>query len=222
MSREDLLKKNLAILKDVYLKVKPYLKETIVIIVTNPLDVMTYAFKQLSGIERNHLIGMGPSLDSSRLANLLSQELSVPVNEIKTMVVADHGKDMLPLLRLSTFQDKPIVKRLDQETCHGVKERTIDRGRQIVELFKTGSAYFAPSAAIFQLVRAILEDRKEVIPVCAFLEGEYGLKDIAIGVPAIIAKEGIKEIIELTFTTEEHRAFLSAAEALRKLQSGIV
>ncbi len=211
MTREDLLKKNANIIKEVCTKIKPFLNDSkIVIIVTNPLDITTYiAYKQLN-ISRFRLFGMGGTLDSGRFNNLIARELNCSSSDIETMVIASHGKDMLPLLRLSTVKNKPLLDIISKEKQQKLIEDTVRRGASIVELAGSGSAYFGPSAAIFNIVAGIITNKTLKTCASCYLEGEYDAEDICIGVPVEINSKGISKIIQLKLSQEE-KSFFNAA-----------
>jgi malate dehydrogenase len=217
MTREELLSKNAAILKDICLEIKTQAPNSIVIIVTNPLDLMTYFALKTTGFNPQKIFGMGISLDASRFANLIAQELNIPVTDIEATVIGAHGEGMLPLTRFTTIKGLPLDKFIDDKTTEALMNRTIDRGREIVSLLGSGSAYFAPSAAIAAIVRTIAKDEKRILGVSAYLNGEYGIKDICIGVPCRLGRQGIEKIIELDLEKEEKESLLNCAESIRKL-----
>jgi malate dehydrogenase len=217
MTREELLSKNAAILKDICSGIKTQSPDAIVIIVTNPLDLMTYFALKITGFSPKKIFGMGVSLDASRFANLIAQELNIPITDIEATVIGAHGEGMLPLIRFTTIKGLPLDKFIDAKARENLMHKTIDRGREIVSLLGSGSAYFAPSAAIASLVRAIAKDEKRVLGISAYLNGEYGIKDICIGVPCRLGKGGIEKIIELDLEKGEKEALLNCAESIRKL-----
>ncbi len=216
MTREDLISKNAALVKDIAEKIKPFLKDAIVITVTNPLDLMTYYFKKLPHLDSSRLIGMGSKLDSGRFANLLASKLKTGIKNIEPVVIASHGIDMLPLDRLTKSGNKPLTELLDDEELKSLSKATVERGAQIVALYESGSAYFAPSAAILEIIKSIVKDEKKTICACAYLNGEYGLKDICIGVPLKIGKSGIEEIVALPLDDKEKQAFLLSAQSIKE------
>ncbi|MBN1913841.1 MAG: malate dehydrogenase [Candidatus Omnitrophica bacterium] len=217
MTREELLNKNAQIVKEVALKIKEHSFGAIVIIVTNPLDLMTYLAKEVTGIMPGKVLGMGISLDASRFANLISQELGVACSDIEAQVIGSHGEGMLPLVRFCKVKGAPLSKLLDDERIALLAKRTVERGKEIVAALGSGSAYFAPSAAIADLVKAIAKDEKRTIGVCTYLNGQYGIKDVCIGLPCVIGKGGIEKIIELELDTQEKESLLKSAGALRAL-----
>lgn len=216
MTREELLVKNGAILKDICLKIKQLCPKALVIVVTNPLDLMTYLVIKLTGFTRERVFGMGPSLDASRFSNLISQELNVPASEIEALVIGAHGETMVPLSRFSYIGGVSLTKMLPKEKIAQLCENTVKQGAQIVNLLGSGSAYFAPSASIGNLVKIIFKDEKKTIGVCAYLNGEYGLKDICIGVPVRLGKNGIEKIIDLELNKEELANLHKSADSIRE------
>ena len=182
--------------------------------VTNPLDTMTYLAWKISGFPPKRVLGMAPLLDQSRMATFIAMELKAPVTEVKAMVLGTHGDLMVPVPSQTTVSGKPITKLLSQEKIEQIIERTRKAGAEIVSYLKTGSAYYAPSAAAAYMVESILKDKKEVIPSSVFAQGKYGLKDLYIGLPAKLGKNGVEEIIEIELTEEEKQALNRSAEAI--------
>jgi len=221
MTREELLAKNTAILKEVCLNIKKLAGSAIVIVVTNPLDLMTYYALKVLGFKHNKVIGMGISLDSARFANLISKQLNIPVMDIDACVIGSHGEGMLPLTRFSSIKGVKLDEFLDEAMADSLAKRTVGRGAEIVSLLGSGSAYFAPSAAIAALVKVIAKDEKKTLGVCACLNGEYGLKDVCIGVPCRIGRNGIENIIELDLNPQEKEALLKSAASLKEQYSRI-
>jgi malate dehydrogenase len=217
MTREELLDKNKQILKDLCLNVKKLAPESIIIVVTNPLDLMTYFVLKATGFKAHKVFGMGITLDSARFANLISQELNIPASDIEACVIGSHGEGMLPLPRFTKIKGVALDEFLDDKKIKTLIIKTIERGKEIVSLLGSGSAYFAPSAAIVALVKVIAKDEKRIQGVSAYLNGEYGLKDICIGVPCRLGRGGIEKIIELDLNKEEKESFLNSAQSLRKL-----
>lgn len=215
MTREDLISKNAQIVKDICLNIKKLSPQGIVIVVTNPLDLMTFLALKLTGFSPKKVFGMGITLDASRFANLISAELNVPNTDIETSVIASHGEGMLPLPGSTTIKDAPLNKFLDPEKIAQLCARNVNRGAEIVSLLGSGSAYFAPSAAILGLARAIAKDEKRIIGVSAYLNGEYGIKDICTGVPCRIGRQGIEKIVELELSKPERDVFNASAEKIR-------
>ncbi|MCX5707450.1 MAG: malate dehydrogenase [Candidatus Omnitrophica bacterium] len=220
MTREDLLSKNSRILKEICEKVKVLAPDSIVIIVTNPLDAMTYYAVKILGFDRRKVFGMGVTLDGSRFANIISRELKVPVNKIQPVVIGSHGESMLPMPRFTMVGSFPLTEfAKDPAKIAMLVKKTVERGKEIVALFGSGSAYFAPSAAIASLVSAIIRDKRIPLGVSAQLNGEYGLEDICCGVPCVIGEQGIVKIVELDLNPQEKKNFLESVEAIRNLNA---
>ncbi len=215
MTREDLLLKNAGIMDSVCERIKKYAPQAIVIIVSNPLDVMTYrAFKKLN-FPRERVFGMGVNLDTSRFANLIASKLNVSIKGVHALVIGSHGETMLPIPRLSTVGGKPLTDLLSAKDVDELVERTKKRGAEIVGLYGSGSAYMAPSAAIFEIVSTILGGRTKEIPVSACLNGEYGLRDVSIGVLGRIGPRGMEEVVALELDDFEKKAFYDSAVAIQ-------
>lgn len=215
MTREALTSKNAEIVKEVSKKIASHAPSSIMIIVTNPLDAMTYLSFKTTGFERRRVFGMAGLLDGGRFELAVADELKVPRSSVKTLVLGSHGDTMVPLLSHTTVEGDPIAKRLSKERIGALIKRTRDRGAEIVSLLGTGSAYYSPSAAAFKMIKAILKDSKEVMAASVYLDGEYSLKDICIGVPARIGRNGIEEIVALDLTKEEREAFSASAQAIK-------
>lgn len=216
MTREDLLSKNALILKKICLNVKELSPNSIVIIVTNPLDLMTYLALKITGFKPQKVFGMGVTLDAARFANFISRELNAPYADIEACVIGNHGENMLILPRFTTVKGTALNNLLDAQKTGRLIEKTLQRGQEIVSLLGSGSAHFAPSQAITEIIKTIVKNEKHTIGVSAYLSGEYGIRDICIGVPCRLGKEGIEEIIELDLNKEEELAFLRSAESIRK------
>ncbi|MFA5089468.1 MAG: malate dehydrogenase [Candidatus Omnitrophota bacterium] len=217
MTREELLSKNSGILKGICQKVKELSPQAIVIVVTNPLDLMTFFALKVLGFNSSKVLGMGPSLDAARFANAISGISGVAAEDIEAVVIGSHGEGMLPLPRLTTIKGISLLEFLDDKKTALAVKNTILRGQEIVSLLGSGSAFFAPSAAIAYLVKAIARDEKRIVGACAYLNGEYGLKDICIGVPCRLGKNGIEKIIELDLDQEEKAAFYKSAQNIHNL-----
>ena len=215
MTREDLLKINTKIITDVSQNIKRYAPGSVVITVTNPLDIMTYVTMKTTGFEPNRVFGMSGALDSGRFAAFIALELGCSVRDIYAMVLGGHGDTMVPIPRFTTVSGIPITELMQGSTIKQLVDRTINGGAEIVNLLKTGSAFYAPSAAVTNMVEAIIKDTKRILPVCAYLNGEYGKKDIYLGVPVKLGMRGIEEIIELELTGEEKKALDMSAEAVK-------
>ena len=215
MTREDLLKKNGEVLKSVCLNIKKLAPKCILVVVTNPLDILTYYALKITGFKPNKVFGMGISLDSARFANLIAQELNLSPVDVDACVIGSHGEDMLPLARHTNIKGVGLDEFLSEAKIDEVVAKTVGRGKEIVGLLGSGSAYFAPSAAIASIVRVIAKNEKKTVGACAFLNGEYGLKDICIGVPCRLGSAGVEEIIELDLNKKEKESFLKAAESIK-------
>ncbi len=215
MTREDLIAKNAGIVKEVSDNIKKYSPGSIVIVVTNPLDIMTYlAFKQ-TGFGRKKVFGMAGVLDSSRFIYLISHELKVPRSSVRTFILGSHGDTMVPLISQTSVSGRPITEVMSGDKLEAIIRRTRDRGAEIVGLFGSGSAYYSPSAAVFKMIEVVLKDKKETLVASACLDGEFGLKDVAIGVPCKLGRSGIEEIVSLKMSKEEDAAFRESAKAIK-------
>jgi malate dehydrogenase len=215
MSREELLEKNAQIIQDVCGQIKKIAAQAIVMVVTNPLDLMSYLALKITGFLPQKVFGMGVSLDAARFTNLIGRELNISNTEIEATVIGSHGEGMLPLPRFTRIKGVSLDKFMGKEDIEVLITRTKERGAEIVSLLGSGSAYFAPSAAIAELVRAIAKDEKRILGVSAYLNGEYGLKDICIGVPCRIGRNGIENIIELDLNKAEKGLLQKAVESLK-------
>lgn len=214
MTREELLTKNAQILKDICLKIKELTPEAIVVIVTNPLDIMTFYALKITGFKPNKLFGMGISLDTARFINLISQELHLPATDIEAQVVGAHGEGMLPLAEFAKAKGVSLDEFISEDRIESLINRTVNRGAQIVAHLGTGSAFFAPSAAIASIVRTIVKDEKRTIGLCSYLNGQYGIKDSCIGVPCRLGKNGIEQIIELDLLADQLAQLTKSAQAV--------
>jgi len=217
MSRDDLLNINAKIMRDVVGKVVQYSPDCILIIVSNPLDAMAQAAYKLSGFSRNRVIGMAGVLDSARFRAFISQELKVSVENVTAFVLGGHGDTMVPLPRYSTVAGIPLPELMDKATIDRLVQRTRDGGAEIVKYLKTGSAYYAPSAAVAEMVEAILKDKKKILPCAAYLEGEYGIHGLFVGVPCKLGSRGIEDVIQIRLTPEEQLALEKSAGAVKEL-----
>ncbi len=215
MSREDLVGTNQRIVTDVVTKIKVNSPDAILVVVTNPLDTMTYVAKQVSGFPRERVIGQAGVLDSARMRAFIAMELDVSVQNTHAFVLGGHGDEMVPLPRYSTVAGIPITDLLPPDRVEAIVERTRKGGGEIVNLLKTGSAYYAPGAAVAQMVEAILKDKKLILPCSAYLQGEYGLNDIYFGVPVKLGREGIEDIIQVNLTPEERVALEKSVALIR-------
>jgi len=222
MSREELLSKNAQILKEVCLNIKELAKQAIVIVVTNPLDIMTLYALKITGFKPEKVFGMGISLDTARFANLIAKELAISVTDVEALVIGAHGEAMLPLPRFTKIKGVLLDEFIDEKKEELLVSRTINRGAEIVESLGSGSAFFAPSAAISAIVRAIVKDEKRTIGLCSYLNGEYGIKNTCIGVPCRIGKNGIEKIIELDLTKEELAKLVKSSDLVASAQAQLV
>lgn len=216
MSREDLLAKNKEIVSGVVNEVVKRSPNCFMIMVSNPLDAMTYLAKKLSGFPKERVFGMAGVLDTARFRTFVAMELNVSVEDTQALVLGGHGDDMVPLPRYCTVSGIPITELLPKEKIDRIVERTRKAGGEIVALLKTGSAYYSPAAAVVQMIEAILKDKKRILPCAAYLEGEYGLNDIYFGVPVKLGAKGVEAIIEVNLTDEEKKAVEKSAQAVRK------
>jgi malate dehydrogenase len=217
MSRDDLLKANYDVIKSVVEAVVKFSPNAILIMVTNPLDAMAQAAYKLSGFSKNRVIGMAGVLDSARMSAFVAQELGVSVENVHSFVLGGHGDDMVPLARYSTVAGIPLPELIPPDRLAAIIDRTRKGGAEIVNLLKTGSAYYAPSAAVFQMVAAILKDKKQILPCAAYLEGEYGIRGLFVGVPVKLGARGIEQIIEIKLLPEEKTALDKSASSVREL-----
>jgi malate dehydrogenase len=217
MSRGDLLATNAKIVKSVVEQVAPLSPEAILIIVTNPLDAMCHVASQASRFPKNRVVGMAGVLDSARFRAFIAMELDVSVENTHAFVLGGHGKTMVPLPRYSTVAGIPITELISQDRIDALVQRTRDGGAEIVDLLKTGSAYYAPASAVAEMAESILKDKKNILPCAAYLQGEYGIHDLFIGVPVKLGKKGVEKIIEVALTEEEHAALQKSADAVQSL-----
>jgi malate dehydrogenase len=217
MSRDDLLNTNHKIMADVVGKVVKYSPKCILIVVSNPLDAMAQAAYKLSGFPRERVIGMAGVLDSARFRAFIADELKVSVENVTAFVLGGHGDTMVPLSRYSTVAGIPITELIAPDRLAQLVQRTRDGGAEIVKYLKTGSAYYAPSSAVAEMAEAILKDKKKILPCAAYLEGEYGIKGLFVGVPVKLGAKGIEQIIQIKLTPEEQAALNKSAEAVKEL-----
>jgi malate dehydrogenase len=214
MSREDLIRVNADITRDCISKAAPLSPNAVIIMVNNPLDTMTYLAKQVSGFPKNRVVGQAGVLDTARYRTFIAMEAGVSVEDIQAMLMGGHGDEMVPLPRFTTISGIPVTEFISKERLDAIIERTRKGGGEIVSLLKTGSAYYAPSAATVQMVEAILRDKKRVLPCACYLEGEYGLNDIYFGVPCILGAGGVERVLELPLNDEELALVKKSAEAV--------
>ncbi|MFL6299019.1 MAG: malate dehydrogenase [Terriglobales bacterium] len=217
MSRDDLLNTNYKIMQDVVGKVVAASPNCIIIVVSNPLDAMAQAAYKISKFNRNRVIGMAGVLDSARFRTFIAMELNVSVENVTAFVLGGHGDTMVPLPRYSTVAGIPITELIAPDRLKAIVERTANGGAEIVKYLKTGSAYYAPSAAATEMTEAILKDKKKIMPCAAYLEGEYGIKGLFVGVPCKLGAKGLEEIIQIKLTQEEQTALNKSADAVKEL-----
>lgn len=215
MSRSDVLDANLSIITSIVNDVMKITPDAIIIIVSNPVDIMTHQTWKVSGFDRHRIIGLSGALDAARMAAFVAIETGFSAQDITTMVLGGHGDTMVPLPRYTCIRGIPLENFLDAESIAHIVDRTRNGGAEILSLKKTSSAYGAPAAAITEMVDAIVHNRKSIIPCVAILNGEYGQKDIAMGVPAVLGENGLERIIELPLTPEEASAFQNSVEAVQ-------
>ena len=215
MTREDLVHINARIIRSVVEQIVPRSPEAVLLMVTNPLDTMTYLAKQVSGFPKHRVLGQAGVLDSARMRTFIAMELDVSVSSVEAFVMGGHGDEMVPIPRYSTVGGIPITAILPPEKIEAIVERTRDGGGEIVRLLKTGSAFYAPGAAVAEMVWAILRDKHIVLSASVYLEGEYGLHDLYFGVPIVLGREGVERIIEVPLTEEERAAVERSAELVR-------
>ncbi len=221
MTRLDLLEKNGRIIEGIAQNIAKHAPNSTVIVVTNPLDVMTYLMFKKSGFPSNRVVGMAGCLDSARLRAFVSMELNVNMKNIDTMVLGSHGDDMVPLPEYTTVSGIPITKLMKKDRIDALMERTRKGGGEIVALLKTGSAFYAPGASAARMAQAIVRDEKQLLPCAALLDGQYGLKDVYIGVPVVLGKGGVEKIMELDLTSEQKDALHKSAGEVREGLKGL-
>jgi malate dehydrogenase len=217
MSRDDLVNINAGIVRSVTEQVVKYSPECIIIVLTNPVDAMTYEVYRTSGFPKNRVIGQSGVLDTARFRTFVAQELNVSVEDVTGFVLGGHGDDMVPLVRYSYAGGIPLEKLIPAERLEAIVERTRKGGGEIVSLLGNGSAYYAPAASLVQMAEAILKDKKRILPAVAYLEGEYGYRDLYLGVPTILGGNGLEKVIVLELTDEEKKALAKSAESVRKV-----
>ncbi|MBI4176460.1 MAG: malate dehydrogenase [Candidatus Aenigmarchaeota archaeon] len=216
MGRDDLLLQNKAIVYDIAKNLAKYSPNAVIIVVTNPLDAMAYVAWKASGFKENKVVGMAGILDSSRLRYFIAKELNVPPKSVSGMVLGSHGDFMIPVISSIKVNGKPVIKLLSQEKLNQIIQRTIDAGAEIIKL-EGDSAFYAPASSVAQMAEAILKDKKTFLPCSAFLNGEYGIKGIFIGVPAMLGKNGIEKIMKLDLTGQELSSLQKSADAIRDM-----
>jgi malate dehydrogenase len=216
MSRDDLLNTNAGIVKQVSEQIKRTSPKAIIIMVSNPLDVMSYVAKKVTGFPRERVIGMAGVLDTARYRSFLAEALDVSVRDIQAMVLGGHGDTMVPLISYTAVSGIPVTQLLDKKTLDAIVDRTRNGGAEIVKYLKTGSAYYAPSAAAVQMCEAIVLDQKRVLPCAAWLEGEYGMSGLFLGVPCKLGRGGLEKILEVELTSKERVDLGKSADAVRE------
>ena len=217
MSRDDLLVTNYEIVKGVTEQVVKYSPQSILIVVSNPLDAMVQTVFRVSGFPKNRVIGMAGILDSARFRTFIAQELNVSVENVHAFVLGGHGNTMVPLPRYSTVAGIPITELLSYERIEALVKRTSEGGAEIVSLLKTGSAYYAPAAAVGEMIEAIFRDKRKIVSCAAYLEGEYGISGVFMGVPVKLGRNGIEEVVQIKLLPEEEAALKKSAAAVREL-----
>jgi malate dehydrogenase len=215
MTREQLQETNAGIVKSVTQSIVAKSPQAILIVVSNPLDVMTYVAMKISGFERHRVIGMAGILDTARFRTFIAIELGISVEDIQALVLGGHGDSMVPLVSYTTIAGIPVSQLLDKPTIDRLVKRTRDGGIEIVNYLKTGSAYYAPSAAAVQMVEAIVKDKKRILPCSVYLQGEYGIHDTFIGVPIRLGRKGMDKVIEVALTPDEKAALQKSAEEVK-------
>jgi len=215
MSRDDLLKTNAGIVRDVSENIAKHSPDAIIIMISNPLDVMAYVAKDVTGFPRERVIGMAGVLDTARYRSFIAMELDVSVEDIQALVLGGHGDTMVPLASYTTVSGIPLTQLLPQERIDALVDRARKGGAEIVGYLKTGSAYYAPAAAAVQMAESIVRDKKRILPCAAYLEGEYGMKDLYLGVPCKLGRNGLEQILEVELTDDERAALENSAEAVR-------
>ncbi|MBQ6458257.1 MAG: malate dehydrogenase [Exiguobacterium sp.] len=219
MSRDDLVATNANVMRSVVKEIARYSPDAILIVLTNPVDAMTYAAFKESGFPKERVIGQSGVLDTARFRTFVAQELNVSVKDVSGFVLGGHGDDMVPLVRYSYAGGIPLEKLIPHERIEQIVERTRKGGGEIVQLLGDGSAYYAPAAAIVEMVEAIVKDQRRILPAIAYLEGEYGFHNLYLGVPTILGKHGIEQVLELDLTDEEKAALSKSADSVRSVLS---
>lgn len=226
MSRDDLLTTNAKIIKTVAENIKQYAPDAYVIVISNPLDAMVTLMKEVTGFPANRVFGQAGVLDSSRFATFIAWELGVSVKDVNALVLGGHGDTMVPLIRYANVNGCPVMELLERkyndkakarEVMNAMVERTKQAGGEVVKLLKTGSAFYSPASAAIQMTEAVLKDEKRVLPVCAYLNGEYGVKDFYVGVPVVLGGNGVEKIIELSLNEEEQAMFDNSVKSVKNL-----
>lgn len=215
MSREDLIQKNGAVVREAALKIKEFAPDAVIIVVTNPLDIMAYLTYKVSGFEHKKVIGMAGVLDSARQSNLISEELNIMKSDVDSVIIGSHDDNMVPLLNYSKAQGMPLKKAAGEKKIDEITERAKKRGAEIVSLLKSGSAFFAPSAGCFSMVKCVLNNERLTMCASAYLDGEYGLRGVYIGVPLVLGKNGVEKILQFNLDNYELEKFQKGARLIR-------
>ena len=221
MSRDDLLAKNTDIIREVTTQLVKYSPDTIIIMVTNPLDAMCEVARRVSGFPRERIFGMAGVLDAARMRWFIADALKISVQDIDAFVLGGHGDTMVPLPRYATVNGIPLPQLLAADKIEAINARTRSGGAEIVNYYKQGSAYYAPSAAVLDMVAAILQDKKKILPCAVYLNGEYGLKDLFVGVPALLGRKGMEKVIELDLSADEKAQLQKSADAVHELVTAL-
>jgi malate dehydrogenase len=221
MSRMDLIEVNAKIVRGVAEKIAQHSPEAVIVVVSNPLDEMTALTQLATGFPKNRVMGQAGMLDTARFTHFVAEELNVPVSSVKTLTLGSHGDTMVPVPSRCTVDGKPLSTLLSQEKIDSLVERTRNGGAEIVALLKTGSAYYAPSAAAARMAKAVIEDSGAIMPVCAWVDGEYGISGVYLGVEAEIGRSGVKKVVESALTPDEVEALKNASEAVRAKQADV-
>src|SRR5436305_15158362 len=221
MSRDDLVRTNADIVKQVSQQIKQHCPQAIVVVVSNPLDVMCWVTKQVTGFARERVIGMAGVLDTARYRAFLAEALDVSVEDIQAMVLGGHGDTMVPLVSYTTVSGIPVSQLLDRATLDKIVERTRSGGAEFVGYLKTGSAYYAPSAAVTQMVEAIVRDKKRLLPCAAWLQGEYGVSGSYLGVPCKLGRRGLEQILQVKLSADEQAALKKSADAVKETMGAV-
>ena len=221
MSRDDLVNTNVQIVKSVSAEIKRYAPDSIVIVVSNPLDVMSWVAKEVTGFPRERVIGMAGVLDTARYRSFIAEALDVSVQDIQAMVLGGHGDTMVPLISCTTVSGIPVTQLMERKSLDAIVERTRKGGAEIVGYLKTGSAYYAPSSAATQMAESIARDKKRVLPCAAWMQGEYGIEGLFLGVPCKLGASGLEQIIEVELSSKESVALRKSADAVRRTMDGV-
>jgi malate dehydrogenase len=221
MSRDDLISTNAGIMRSVTKEIVAHSPDCFIIVLTNPVDAMTYAVYQESGFPKERVIGQSGVLDTARFNTFIAQELNVSVEDVRGFVLGGHGDDMVPMLRYSSAGGIPVEKLISKDRLQEIVERTRKGGGEIVGLLGSGSAYYAPAASIVQMVEAIVKDKKRILPAIAYLEGEYGYSDMYLGVPTVIGGSGIEKVLQIDLTEEEKNQLDKSADSVKKVMQSL-